>query len=241
MPVANPDRQSGGGGLGWLPGYLNPVAAPAAPTQTQQATNPFDTDPAYLAALAAEQQGIQAADAALRAAQEQAIVGFGDPGLADALGISVSPQTRQAAEQNPHSTVKRLGEQRDEGQRGIVNNLAAHGILFSGDLGYKTGENQKQYARNVYDQQQSLLGSLGQIGRDTLAQKQTLHQGTVSALEGAYTRAIQNPYGAAPAQPGSIEQSLATTPAPAPARKQPVSALAKKIQSYGNYGGQFLR
>ena len=223
MPVANPDRQSGGGSLSWLTGYLNPPPAPAkppAPQPTPQqpvAGNPFQTDPGYLAALANEQAGIQAADAALRAAQEQAIVGFGDPSIARALGFDVSEQTGQAASANPNSTVKRLGEQRDLNQRGIINSLAAHGILFSGDLGYRTGENEKAYGRSVYDAGQELLAGLNGLGRDTARQKQDLRSKTTDALMGAYDRMVANPgmWGAAGPQtaaPPPLTQALTAKP-----------------------------
>lgn len=183
-----------------------PAAAPAptpplagqgpAPVTQAVANNPFDTDPGYLAALAAEQAGSQQLDNALRAAQEQAIVQFGDPGLAGLAGFNLDPTTAAAAQANTqagNSTVAQLGRQRDLNQQTIQNTLAAHGMVFSGDLGYKTGQNQQDYGTALYNQSQAVLQSLAGVSRDNLAQKQGLRSGTVGALTSAYGNAVQNP------------------------------------------------
>lgn len=175
------------------PAAAAPAAAPVAQAMTQ---NPFETDPGYLAALAAEQAGSQQLDAALKAAQEQAIVQFGDPGLAGLAGFNLDPVTAAAAQANTqagNSTLGQLGKQRDQNQQSLQNQLAAHGMIFSGDLGYKTGQNQQAYGSELFNQQQGVLQSLAGLSRDTIAQKQGLHSNTVGALTGAYNNAISNP------------------------------------------------
>jgi hypothetical protein len=169
---------------------------PASGSSSGSSTDPFSTNPGYLAALAAEQAGSQQADAALRAAQEQAIVGYGDPSLAAALGFNVDENTSAAARANylaGNSSLARLDRQRDLNQQGNINNLAAHGILFSGELGYQQGQIGRNYGNAVYDTQQQLLAGLNNLGAQTAATKQGLHSQTIGALTNAYDQMVANP------------------------------------------------
>jgi hypothetical protein len=202
-PYVPPEDSGDGGGDA-------PSPPPAPPVAQALAAKPFDytADPGYLAALAAQQAQSQQADAALRAAQEAAIVQFGDPSLAQALGITLNPLTAAAAQQNTQSgtsTLAQLQRQRDLNQQGIVNSLAAHGIIRSGDLGYKTGQNEQNYGNELYNAQQGLLGTLAQRASDTAAQKAGLQTGVTNALTSAYQTYVQNPqfWGAATNDGGS--------------------------------------
>jgi hypothetical protein len=178
-------------------------AAPPAPSPIAAtfANNPFETDPGYMSALAAEQQGGQQIDAALKAAQEQSLVQYGDPSIAKSLGLSLDPTTAAAAAANPYSTVKGIGRAHEQNQSQIVNYLAAHGMVNSGDLGYRTGLEATNYGQNLYDAGQQLTQYLGGLSRDAVAQKQGLRGNTTSALGSAYDRYVSNPalYGAATA------------------------------------------
>lgn len=191
--------------------------------------NPFETNPGYLAALAAEQSGSQQADAALRAAQEAAIVGYGDPSIAAALGIgNVSENTAAAARANylaGNSSLARLDKQKGLNQQGLQNNLAAHGIIRSGELGYQTGEIGRNYGNAVYDTQQQLLSGLNAASQQALATKAGLKSNTVGALTSAYDLYVQNPsmYGAAG---GTTPVGTPATPAPAAAGSPISSQLA---------------
>jgi hypothetical protein len=185
-----------------------------------QTAAPFDfsTDPGYLAALNAEQTGIAQLDAADRKARIAAIVGFGDPGLAQAFGISdVDPLTAAMTLQNTqagNSTLAQLQRSRDLTQANTVNQLAAHGLVRSGDLGWRTGQNQQDYATSLYNAQQGVLDTLAQSARDTALQKQQLHTNTVNALTGAYNTYIANPqfYGMAQGTTPPVTQTPAATP-----------------------------
>lgn len=202
-----------------------PQASGAAPPASSSSggSDPFATNPGYLAALAAEQAGSQQADAALRAAQEQAIVGYGDPSLAAALGFSVDDNTSAAARANylaGNSSLARLDKQRDLNQQGNVNNLAAHGILFSGELGYQQGQISQKYGNAVYDTQQQLLSGLNALGQQTAATKSGLHSQTVGALTSAYDQMVANPgayagvSSSAPAGSTPVASQLAAKPLP---------------------------
>jgi hypothetical protein len=183
----------------------------------------FSTDPGYLAALAAEQTGSAQADAALRAARISALVNFGDPSLASAFGVeNLDPLTAAMAQQattSGVSTLAQLQRQRDLTQANTVNQLAAHGLVRSGDLGWRSGQNAQDYATSLYNAQQGVLGSLADLARNTAAQKQQLQTNTVGALTSAYNTYIANPqyYGMA---------QTPATPAPAPAAPAPVAPIA---------------
>src|SRR5215831_24159 len=215
--------------------YTPPQATPIAQALADggggdQTRPPFDfsTDPGYLAALAAEQAGSAQLDASMRAAREQAVVRFGDPGLAAAFGIGdLSPLTAAMAQQattSGISTLAQLNRQRDLNQQNLQNQLAAHGLIRSGDLGWRTGQNQQNYAVNLYNQQQSVLDQLASAAASTASQKQTLHTNVVNALTKAYQTYVGNPdyYGLAGTTPSpttTTQAQAAATPAPAPVAK----------------------
>ena len=225
-------------------GYTTPVAraVAAAPSQYGEAADgggdvyqpaPFDfsTDPGYLAALAAEQTGSTQLDAALRAARERALVQFGDPSLAGAFGIEdLSPLTAamtQQATTSGLSTMAQLQRERDVSQQNIQNQLAAHGLARSGDLGYRTGVNQQNYATSLYNAQQGVLDTLAENARSTALQKQQLRTNTVGALTGAYNTYVQNPQYWGMAAPATPTKTVApTTPVPPLTAARPTSAPA---------------
>jgi hypothetical protein len=182
-----PGDPSGGGGDDGGGGYQ------------QQQRSPFDfsTDPGYLAALAAEQAGSAGLDASLRAARERAFVDFGDPSLAGTFGIGdVSPLTAAMAQQattSGVSTLAQLQRSRDQSQQTIQNQLAAHGIIRSGDLGYRTSQNQQDYGTALYSAQQGVLDTLAGKASTVASQKAGLHTDVVSALTNAYNTYVNDP------------------------------------------------
>lgn len=215
-----------------FPGGVPPAApGPAGPADTSgggSAPDPWNQNPGYLAAIAAEQTGTQQADAALRAAQEAAIVGYGDPTLAAALGINVDPTVAAAARQNylaGNASLARLDKQHQLNQQGSINNLAAHGILFSGETGYQRGNIDQTYGNDVYDAQQALLNQNRQWLAQNVATKQGLHTDVVNAATGAYNTAVANP--AVYAQPGATNPTVTGAPA-ATAAATPAAALAQQ-------------
>ena len=228
-----------------------PIAAPASTTSPgggdggggggDATFTPFDynTDPGYLAALAAEQAGSAQLDAAERQARISALVNFGDPGLAQAFGVGdLDPLTAamtQQATTSGVSTLAQLQRSRDLTQASTVNQLAAHGLIRSGDLGWRTGQNQQNYATDLYNAQQGVLGTLADLARTTATEKQKLQTNTVGALTSAYNTYVANPqyYGMAqnPTTPA------ATTPTTTPAPK-PQAFAAPAVQTrYGYTGG----
>jgi hypothetical protein len=182
------------------------------------ASNPFLTDPGYLSALAAEQTGSQQADNALKAAQEQAIVQFGDPSLAQAAGLNISPLTVAMAQANTAagtSTVAGLQRTRDDNQTNILDSLAAHGALDSGQTGYATTRNQQAYGQDLYGGLQTALSGLNTATATDVSTKQGLRSDTTKALTGAYDTMVANPALWGAADTGGVKaaaNSAATQP-----------------------------
>jgi len=113
----------------------------------------------YLAAQQAAEQ------AQLQQAIHNAIVRFGEApeGYAHA---ALSPEVLALAQQNTDSglsLVARLNQQKDLGQRGIMNDLAARGMLQSGETGYQLGQLGLGYRQQQYDARQELLDYLSGV------------------------------------------------------------------------------
>src|SRR5438874_1764761 len=68
-------------------GPTPPAPSPDYGPPTDDGGAYYQTDPAYQSALASQQMGNSQLDAALRSAQQRAIVNFGDPALADMAGF----------------------------------------------------------------------------------------------------------------------------------------------------------
>jgi hypothetical protein len=244
MAISLPSKVSGSATYSKRPWSASP-----APVSGALASNPFQTDPGYLSALAAEQTGSQQADAALRAAQEQAIVQFGDPSLAQAAGLNVNPLTAQAAQANTQagtSTVAGYQRTRDDNQQSILDTLAAHGMLASGQTGYATLRNQQAYGRDVAGGLQSALAGLNTAQATDVSTKQGLHSDVTQALVGAYNTYVQNPqlWGAATGGTTAAKNTAATQPvttalsprAPAPPRLATANAYAAGTARGGRPG-----
>lgn len=144
------------------------------------------TDPGYIAARLARQRANATANATLRQQRSQALIGYGDPNLAKALGLGVDPNTGAAASANQYSTLAALRLAHANAQRGILSNLAGRGILHSGELGYQQGREAHSYGQANYDAYQQLLGQLNNyLGAYT---DTTQHQNDLvnQALQTAY-------------------------------------------------------
>jgi hypothetical protein len=181
----------------------------------QSGTPPYMTDPGYLAALGLEQSGLSQLDAALKAARERAIIDFGDPALAAMAGFGLDPQAAAFAQQNylsGNASLARLDKQHDLMKQAVINRLASHGILTSGDLGYQEGQADQDYGNNVYDTKQKLLDYLNGVQTQDTQARQGLHQGVISALQGAYQNFLDHPE----LTPGAPASANGGPPPPAP-------------------------
>lgn len=170
----------------------NGLAMPGGPSFNFNA----DTDPGVLAAIANEQQGFGTLDAALKAARERAIVNYGDPSIATDAGFGVDPETAAFARQNYQSgnaVLARLAHAHELNRQAIINRLAAHGILASGDLGYQEGQENQSYGNTTYDAKQQLLDSLANLLSNYNSQRQDLANQVLQARMNAINNFVANP------------------------------------------------
>lgn len=183
-PPTNPTP----GGGGTTPA---PPAPPAAAPPAQ-----YDTDPQVMINKLLEQLGIGTIDADLKAQRERAIIGWGDPALAEMAGFGIDPQAGVFAQQNylsGNAGLAKINKQHDLNSRGIVNKLAGRGLLRSGDLGYQTGEENQAYASNQYEGRQKILEYLTQISQQAQDRRNALRQSVIQSVMAAYQNMGQNP------------------------------------------------
>ena len=113
-----------------------------------------------------------------------------------------------AANASGNTLLSRLLQAHNLSQQGIINRLAGHGLLFSGDTGYQTNQEAQNYGHQVYDANQAALGDLLNYQAQALQQKQQLSQAVQNALENAYQNYLAHPelgaYGQAPAASPSL-------------------------------------
>ena len=140
---------------------------------TNDYANSILNDPAFgILKNTLSAQGISDA-AHLRGAIQQALIQFGAvPNLpTDVLsstGLDTAG-TQSLADANPFSTLKRLAQSYQDQQDAAKNQLAARGILSSGETGYQLGRLGQQQAGAQYDATNSLLGSIGTLNDQYLA------------------------------------------------------------------------
>lgn len=158
--------------------------------------NLLASDPLYQQMLA-DAKAASAADLAARnAAIQRALISFGElPTYSgpSSLGFDltglVTPEIQQLIQQSTTSglsTVARLAEQDKLAQRGIVNNLAGRGLIFSGDTGYRLGQEQQAYQRAQYDARQQLLDALMGIQGGYVSSERARQQALMSAAMQAF-------------------------------------------------------
>jgi hypothetical protein len=172
--------------------------------------SPFNSDPGYAAALAAEQLGLPRIDNDTNNLIAQRIVAYGDPNLATMAGFGLDPQSAAFARQNylsGNGTLARLDKAHAQARQAIINQLAAHGLIDSGETGYQEGNADQTYGNQVYDAQQQALADI--LGYRNAAQQQrdALHNASIAALENAFQIMSQNPqaYASSQTQPTSAD------------------------------------
>lgn len=210
----------------------------------------IDTFPGVLNALALEQQGLGQLNGQLNDARQRAIINFGDPTLASEAGFGIDPQAAAFAQQNylsGNSTLARLDHAHQIAQQQVINRLAAHGILNSGDLGYLEGQENQSYGNNVYDAQQAVLDQLSTLYGNYLNGRYGLESNANNAQLQALQDFLSNPdaYAQLTGQQQQQQQSVNQVKPPtatktvkpvktAPAKSTATSAILRGIA--GGYG-----
>jgi hypothetical protein len=171
------------------------VSSSTAGLRTAGTTPPqIDVNSLYQKALA--NMGFNTLDNSLQKAREQLIARFGDSSLASLAGFGLDPQAAAFAQQNylsGNSDLSRLDKQRDQQRRAVINRLASHGILFSGDLGYGLNQAEQAYGNSRYDLTNQYLDKLQQLLEQTLQAKQQARQNVANSLISAFGQQVQNP------------------------------------------------
>ena len=164
------------------------VANQPTPVFAPPAYDP-NSDPYLKSATNEANLGLAQADAALKKAREQAIIRFGDPALASLAGFGLDPQAAAFAQQNyisGNAALARLDKAHQLRQKAVIDRLAAHGILGSGDLGYLSGEEGSLYGNQVYDARNQLLDYLSNLYNNYLTSKAQIRQAQQQAASAAY-------------------------------------------------------
>jgi hypothetical protein len=179
-----------------LPDNYSPGSFDNPPAQDPSRVSPFDSDPGYAGAKAAENLGIPSIENQLKNLISQRIVAYGDPALAAQAGFGLDPQAAAFARQNylsGNGQLARLDKAHEQARRAIINQLAAHGLIDSGDTGYQIGNADQSYGNQVYDAQQQALADILGYRNDAQSREDALRNAKVAALENAFTNYSNNP------------------------------------------------
>lgn len=140
-------------------------------------------------------QGISDA-AHLRGAIQQALIQFGSvPDLPqDVLANSGldTGATSELAKNNPFSVLSRLAQSYQDQQDASKNQLAARGILSSGETGYQLGRLGQAQAGAQYDATNNLLGNIGSLNDTYAAGRQAAAQQLANGALTAENTVAQN-------------------------------------------------
>ncbi len=153
------------------------------------------SNPGVVQAGLARNQTLGDANALLRQQRSQSLIGFGDPGLARSLGVTVDPNTAAAASANQFSTIANLQHQNQIAGRALLNHLAGRGLLHSGETGYQQGEQARAYGQAGYDATRQLLESLNQQLGGYMGTTQGAQRDYTNALLQAFSQYGANPVG----------------------------------------------
>ncbi len=107
------------------------------PVPQSPAFKPWESDPGYVGARNTQQARDAAAAAFLNEQTNGARYAFEGAG-------------------NPYATTALLKQDHTDAIRSLFNNLAARGILSSGETGYQSGQESKRYGQAMYDARRAL-------------------------------------------------------------------------------------
>jgi hypothetical protein len=150
-------------------------------------------------------------------------------------GFGLDPQAAAFARQNylsGNAELARLDKAHQMNRMAIINRLAAHGLLTSGETGYENSQEDQGYGNNVYDAQQKALADILGYRQGANSQIQNLHAQTLSALQQAYQNYVNNPqlYGT-----GAPAQNSGQTPVKmAPAKPQTRASVLSILKQMGH-------
>lgn len=129
-----------------------------------------------------------AADAANRDSQlGQAFINFGE------APEGYDNPVADAAHNNPFSVLSVLQQAHEQNLRAQRNQLAARGILQSGEYGYQLGQENKDYLQNQYEARQQLLDFINGVQSAFAQAEQNRNNQLVQAGQQAYQNQLGLP------------------------------------------------
>lgn len=195
LGVLNPGKSTSTWGYNAPPGsgfdyntYVGGQQAPPPSSGPSFDPNAWKSDPGYLMALAAQQQGDTQLDAWLKQGRTSQLIDFGDPNMSIS-GFNLDPATKAMIQQNTasgNSQLARLDQNHALGLKSVINTLAGRGLLNSGETGYQQSQQDQLYGHNVYDARNALLSHLSDQYQSYLQQRNQYQQSVAQAAQAAY-------------------------------------------------------
>jgi hypothetical protein len=167
----------------------------------------FNQDPWWLEAVSEAARLRALYDAQEAEARRQAIIALGGGSDADYAGWGLSAEDIAAGKANyasGHSVLARLAKAHEDRQRGLINNLAGRGIIYSGETGYQTTQEGRAYGNEQFDARAKVLDYLRGIQGQRLEREESIRSMLNQARYGAYERALNAPLGAGPIDPATL-------------------------------------
>ena len=168
-------------------GGSKPPGSIKIPGFTPDYQNLIQQDPYF-----AQVRDMLSAQSAAEAAQNesrlgQAFINFGE------APEGYDPTVAGAASNNPFSTIAQLQRQHEQNTRAQKNQLAARGILQSGELGYQLGEENNNYLGSQYEARQQLLDFISGVQSAFAQAEQNRQQQLLGAGQQAYQNQLALP------------------------------------------------
>jgi hypothetical protein len=166
------------------------------PGFTPDYTALIQNDPGYQSFLAANQAGSVQDRAGLKAARQRAVTQFGvvpdfaslDPGLVGPdLETDIDAATQAAAKSNPYSVAANLASAHTNAVRNLKNQLAARGMLGSGEAGFQLQNENTAFGQGNYNATNKLLDYIGGANSSFASAEQQRQQAAAQARQQAAT------------------------------------------------------
>jgi hypothetical protein len=171
------------------PASTPPATPPPPPTGAPLPNYDYTADPILVQTHALSQQQVADAQAAAAAARKQALIRYGyEAGTPTTL--YPDDATRQAAEQNPFSTLANLLNVHTQNQRSIDEGTNNANLFYSGEHARELGNESRNYLGSRASASDVLASLLGQADASVLAAQRAGQAQDLAAEEAAYQRAI---------------------------------------------------
>lgn len=170
--------------------YSPPGGAPPAMPGAGDTSVDYSQDPILLKAQALAKQQIADAESYAREAEAQNLILYGDPQLVKQTLGKNAKDTKQAAKNNPFSTVAELARWNQRSQVGLDENFNNQNLFYSTARLRGKALQSEDYQRQQSKTASQLQDVLAQIAQNLLATRQQSQAMLLSEEEAAYQRAL---------------------------------------------------